>query len=148
MEDCGQVFANIYKINLGFGWVRWQDGKCKNTYTIVSDDGTILSNYEKIHPFFHEQGLMTVGDQISSFELEGYRFSMAICYDLRFPEINWPGRRSEQWMTLLRARAIENQMYLLEVIVDDINIFLLKLWNLKNAISDLWSNGKNLSRLL
>lgn len=70
------------------------------------------------------------GKKIDVFELDGIRFSTFICYDLRFPEIfqiaskeahvilllaNWSQKRSEHWKCLLRARAIENQVYIIAV---------------------------------
>jgi predicted amidohydrolase len=67
----------------------------------------------------------------TSFEWDGVRIAPFICYDLRFPELfrpaarngaelivvvaNWPERRSEHWVRLLQARAIENQAYVLGV---------------------------------
>ena len=64
------------------------------------------------------------------FKINHILCSSFICYDLRFPEIfqaaskqaevivvaaNWPACRSEHWKTLLRARAIENQVYIVAV---------------------------------
>jgi predicted amidohydrolase len=69
----------------------------------------------------------TGGDQVCTFAWGGATVSPFICYDLRFPEVfrhgmrggaemltviaNWPAPRIEHWVTLLRARAIENQAY-------------------------------------
>ena len=74
--------------------------------------------------------MIAPGKEISCFCLGGISFSTFICYDLRFPEIfrisarkshviivpaNWPKSRREQWITLLKARAIENQVYVIGV---------------------------------
>lgn len=65
-----------------------------------------------------------------SFTMHNIPFSHFICYDLRFPELfqlvskeadaiilpaNWPASRREHWKTLLQARAIENQTYILAI---------------------------------
>ncbi|MBQ6509795.1 MAG: carbon-nitrogen family hydrolase [Flexilinea sp.] len=117
-----------YKTAIGFGWVRKPDEKCANVYTVVDSSGCILSEYIKIHPFSYsgEYKYFTGGKKISVYQIGGIPFSTFICYDLRFPELfrsvcrdvhaviipaNWPAKRAEHWKTLLRARAIENQVY-------------------------------------
>ena len=119
-------------VAVGFGWVKDCDGLCENHYTIVDDVGCILSDYAKIHPFSlsGEDKHFSGGQSVSVFEFHGIRMTSFICYDLRFPELfrlvcddvsliivpaNWPGSRSEHWKTLLRARAIENQVYVLGI---------------------------------
>lgn len=124
--------SSRYQLNAGFGWVRDCGEKSENHYTIVDKTGTVISDYAKIHPFTYsgEDKKFRGGDKISYFELNGICFSSFICYDLRFPDIfqtasknakvivlpaNWPASRSGHWKTLLRARAIENQVYMLAV---------------------------------
>ena len=124
--------ASQIKINVGFGWVKRIDNSAENHYTIVSDSKEIISDYAKIHPFTYsgEDRYFTGGDRITEFELGGIPFSNFICYDLRFPEIfrkvvlkahvivipaAWRKRRSEHWKTLLKARAIENQVYIIGI---------------------------------
>ena len=104
----------------------------ENHYTIISARGEVLSDYVKMHPFSYsgEDQYFAKGDRAVYFELSGITFSGFICYDLRFPEIfqavsdrahviivaaDWPGSRREHWQCLLRARAIENQCYILGV---------------------------------
>lgn len=104
----------------------------ENHYTVISPQGEVLSDYVKIHPFSYsgEDRYFAKGDATAHFTLEGIPFSHFICYDLRFPEIfqavsgqahviivaaDWPGSRREHWKCLLRARAIENQCYILGV---------------------------------
>ena len=128
-----------YKAAIGFGWVRKTDEKCGNVYTVVDSSGQILSEYTKIHPFSYsgEDKYFTGGKKISVYRIGDIPFSTFICYDLRFPELfrsvcrdvhaviipaNWPAKRAEHWKTLLRARAIENQVYIFGVnCVGDMN---------------------------
>ena len=88
--------------------------------------------YSKIHPFTYagEDDHYAAGRQPVRLEIKGVRVTAAICYDLRFTDLfwnaaadtdcyvipaNWPEARREHWMALLRARAIENQAYVVGV---------------------------------
>lgn len=78
-----------------------------------------------------EHMTFTAGDEIKTFEWNQWVIGMSICYDLRFPELyrelaakrtnlmvniaNWPLDRIEHWITLLKARAIENQSFIVGV---------------------------------
>jgi predicted amidohydrolase len=103
-----------------------------NACSIFSPQGEEILHYRKLHPFSlakeHENYIG--GDTVSTATVEGIRVTPLICYDLRFPEpfrpaamqthlycviANWPDKRREAWSTLLRARAIENQAYVLGV---------------------------------
>ena len=92
----------------------------------------ILQEYAKLHPFsFGEESKHYIaGDKLSVLSLPGICMSGFICYDLRFPEIfqavsrqaelivviaSWPDGRIAHWHTLLQARAIENQCFILGV---------------------------------
>lgn len=124
--------ASQHHVSIGFGWVRAAADKCENVYTIVDPVGTVVSEYVKIHPFSYsnEDKFFVGGNQIITYKIGGISFSTFICYDLRFPELfrrvckdvhaviipaNWPAKRSDHWKTLLRARAIENQVYIFAV---------------------------------
>jgi len=89
-----------------------------------------LYRYDKIHPFSYagEHEHYRAGTDFLTVEVEGLRVSVFICYDLRFADefwalapgtdlyvvpANWPESRREHWRALLRARAIENQAYVL-----------------------------------
>ncbi|MGH4052318.1 MAG: nitrilase-related carbon-nitrogen hydrolase [Clostridium sp.] len=91
--------------------------------------GVELVNYSKIHPFSFgsESEFYESGNEIKLFDAFGFTIAPFICYDLRFPEIfqiasknatlitvasNWPMKRREHWICLLKARAIENQCYI------------------------------------
>ncbi len=88
--------------------------------------------YSKIHPFTYarEHEHYAAGIDRMTVEISGVRITPLICYDLRFADLfwdpapltdcyivpaNWPAARREHWMTLLRARAIENQAYVVGV---------------------------------
>lgn len=94
-------------------------------------DGT-LAYYDKKHLFGYagEDRVYTPGQSPITPELNGWRIRPFICYDLRFPiwtrnldlaydlaifTANWPARRSHHWRALLKARAIENQAYVIGV---------------------------------
>jgi predicted amidohydrolase len=103
----------------------------RNTALIVSPKGDVI-RYAKIHPFTFakEDRHYAAGDRVITANIRKTRFTPFICYDLRFPEpfrvaapetdvfvvlANWPEARRDHWRTLLRARAIENQAYVLGV---------------------------------
>jgi len=97
-----------------------------NTSFVFDPDGQEVGRYRKVHVFGYgsrERSLVVGGSELATFPLSRSRAGMAICYDLRFPELfreladnvalyvvpaTWPASRIEHWLTLLRARAIEN----------------------------------------
>lgn len=103
-----------------------------NYFSLVDKEGEVVSHYAKMHPFTYggETDVYQKGARIVSVPFLGRHISLFICYDLRFPEIfqiassksdimfviaNWPAVRREHWKTLLRARAIETQSYVVGV---------------------------------
>ncbi len=99
---------------------------------IWAGPGGKLHVYDKKHLFRYagEEKVYAPGNSNITVELKGWRFRPFICYDLRFPVwarnvnndyhaalyvANWPESRSLHWKTLLRARAIENQCYVIGV---------------------------------
>ena len=103
-----------------------------NACSVFGPDGAEVLHYRKLHPFSlaKEDRHYMGGDSLETADLEGVRVTPLICYDLRFPEpfrpaaqntdlycviANWPDKRREAWSTLLRARAIENQAFVLGV---------------------------------
>ena len=123
-----QKLAAQYHTAIGIGWVRDTGDFCENHYSIVSAEGELL-DYAKLHPFsYGEESLhFAGGSELPLCQYQGFRIGVQICYDLRFPEpfqilskeadlivvpANWPASRREHWDTLLRARAIENQVYI------------------------------------
>lgn len=119
----------VYGIYIGFGWVKLREGKAENHYCVVAPSKELVSDYIKIHPFSYgeENTYFHPGDTITTFQAAGLDMTSFICYDLRFPELfqavpnsvtlavvaaNWPESRREHWKILLRARAVENQMFI------------------------------------
>lgn len=107
------------------------DGELFNTALLFRPDGSSIS-YRKMHlfSFGDETRRYNGGSQLVSENVLGVRCSLFICYDLRFPipffslapqtdlfivMANWPASRREHWLTLLRARAIESQCYVVGV---------------------------------
>lgn len=120
-----------YHIAMAFGFVEDFGEEYYNKLMIVSE-GRIIYDYDKIHPFnFGEEGKHYIGGhEVKSATIKEMTVSGFVCYDLRFPEIfqavskqsdmimviaNWPKERILHWETLLRARAIENQCYIIGV---------------------------------
>ncbi|WP_431772056.1 carbon-nitrogen family hydrolase [Streptomyces cucumeris] len=111
---------------------RAPDGTLYNTALVFSPDGALVSTYRKIHLFGFDEGeavMMGAGQDIVTTGPRDATLGLAICYDLRFPELfrllteagakvlvipaGWPARRREHWRLLNRARAVENQAYVL-----------------------------------
>jgi predicted amidohydrolase len=103
------------------------DPRPYNSFVLVAPDGA-THRYRKIHPFTFagEERHFRAGDQWVTVEVEGLRVSLFVCYDLRFANefwalapatdlylvpASWPEARRHHWRSLLVARAIENQAY-------------------------------------
>lgn len=120
-----------YQMAMAFGYVEDFGDEYYNKLMIVSK-GKVLMDYDKIHPFnFGEEGRHYIGGhEVKLATYQDMVLSGFVCYDLRFPELfqavsneaqmilviaNWPKERVMQWECLLRARAIENQCYIIGV---------------------------------
>ena len=113
-----------------------QEGKVLNTTLVYDPQGEPAGRYDKIHLFgftrgaesYNESRTIVPGAQVRSIETPFGRVGLSVCYDLRFPELyramgdcalmvvpaaftHTTG--SAHWEVLLRARAIENQCYVL-----------------------------------
>ena len=103
-----------------------------NTLMAVSPADGTEACYAKMHPFSFsgEDKYFDRGASLAKLRIGDLQLGLTICYDLRFPELytalardcevlvniaNWPRRRSAHWNVLLRARAIENQVYVIGV---------------------------------
>ncbi len=103
-----------------------------NRCSAVNHRGHKLAAYDKMHTFSFagESNLYSRGNKVAQFEVNQVNIGLSICFDLRFPELygcyrescemviniaNWPASRKEHWDTLLRARSIENQYYMIGV---------------------------------
>lgn len=110
---------------------RLPDGRTFNTAVLIGPDGEIVATYRKRHLFGFATGertLITAGDALIVAETPLGHTGIATCYDLRFPEMfrdlvdagaetflvasGWPTPRIGHWDVLTRARAIEDQAWL------------------------------------
>ena len=109
-----------------------ENGKYFNRLIWMRADGS-FATYNKRHLFRYakEQDYYTPGNEKLIVELKGWKICPLVCYDLRFPVwirntpnnsydillfvANWPERRNHPWKTLLMARAMENQAYVVGV---------------------------------
>lgn len=110
-----------------------ENGHFYNRTLVVDPLGQVVGQYDKVHLFrlMNEHRYLAAGDQENYFRLAGALSASFICYDLRFPEwvrtvarhgaavlyfpAEWPDVRIPQWEMLLKARAIENQAFVVAV---------------------------------
>jgi predicted amidohydrolase len=107
------------------------DQRPYNSFVLAGPDGTV-HRYRKIHPFSYggEEKHFRAGSELITLDIAGLRVSPLVCYDLRFADefwqlaegtdlylvpANWPEQRRQHWTTLLQARAIENQAFVVGV---------------------------------
>lgn len=107
--------------------IEQDDSRPFNSLVVAHPNGT-TDRYRKIHPFTYggEDKHFRAGSDFLTINVNGLRVSFFVCYDLRFADefwalahdtdlyvipANWPESRREHWMSLLTARAIENQSY-------------------------------------
>ncbi len=126
--------AKQYRINLVGGTVITKSSAgIQNTCHCFDREGNLKAVYSKTHLFspMGENEHFVPGKELAVFELDGIRCAAAVCYDIRFPEwirklalqdisilflpAAWPMRRLAHWQCLTRARAIENQIFVVAV---------------------------------
>jgi omega-amidase len=127
VEEMGRLSAKYGMVLVGS--LPEPDGEkvCNTAYLL--DRGSLAGKYRKIHLFslMNEDRSFTGGDSWLVADTSVGRVGVFICYDLRFPELarrlavegaeiivvpgEWPKPREEHWRTLLKARAIENQLF-------------------------------------
>lgn len=126
--------AKKYGIYLIAGFPVKEQGeeKGRNIAVVYDRKGIRIAAYTKIHPFSfsNEDKYYIAGSNPVIFDIDNIPCSVFICYDLRFPEVfrkvakdvqaifviaNWPASRKDHWETLLKARAIENQCFVIGV---------------------------------
>lgn len=121
--------AEAHGVWLAGSTLEARDGRFYNCMTIYGPDGRLHAVYRKLHLFrlMQEEAYLAQGVESVVAELPWGQAGLAICYDLRFPELfrtyalhgarimlipsEWPHPRRMHWRTLLRARAIENQCF-------------------------------------
>ena len=127
--------ATTKKIILTGSLIIQEDGKYYNRLIWMLPNGQ-CAVYDKRHRFAYagEDEHYTAGNKRLIASVNGWKINLQVCYDLRFPVwarqqskpdgpeydvliyvANWPERRSNAWKTLLQARAIENQCYVIGV---------------------------------
>jgi omega-amidase len=128
---CSSI-ARDFQVHVLAGIVSTADnGKGLNQSALFSPAGHEVARYTKLHPYSlgKEAAHYLPGPSVLVLRIAGLQVAPLICYDLRFPEAfrhatlqgaqchiviaNWPSPRIEHWTTLLKARAIENQSYVL-----------------------------------
>ena len=129
-DDTGEFLADVareYHANVLGGIVRDRH----NEAVLFDAQGREVARYAKMHPFAFAGEIFKPGTEPVVVDCYGFKLSPAVCYDLRFPELfragvkrganlfaviaNWPTSRLDHWLTLLKARAIENQAYVIGV---------------------------------
>lgn len=124
------ALAKQYGVNLVAGSVANQkaDG-VYNTALVFDRKGSVIASYDKTHLFtpMGEDNYFQKGDHLAPFTLDGAKCGILICYDIRFPELTrtyavqgmdmllvvsqWPAVRIPHLLALSKARAIENQAF-------------------------------------
>jgi len=137
-SESGITASFLYELAQETGcWVQGsgiskKNGRFRNHISVYSPDSTVeITQYDKIYPFHTEQKHFEAGNEITTYQFDSFKVAPFICFDLRFPEVfraamnynielftviaSWPSIRESHWKTLLKARAIENQCYVLGV---------------------------------
>jgi len=127
LEDLCQISQETGMVIVGSLPERQAENVYNTAYVV--DRGQVIGSYRKLHlfSFMGEDRFLSAGDSSLVIPTSVGRIGIAICYDLRFPELfrklalegaeilcipaEWPKPRQEHWRTLLRARAIENQLF-------------------------------------
>lgn len=122
-----------YKVCVLGSFIEKTETKPKNSAILFNKKGLLIFHYSKIHlfSFIGEDKNYSPGEKIPIFKLHQQKLGAVICYDLRFPEAfieladkgvkcvfviaSWPVERIEHWDFLLKARAVDNQIYVVGV---------------------------------
>lgn len=126
------AFCQKHHVNIIAGSIADKiDEHVRNTIYVFNRKGEKVADYSKIHLFrlMDEEKYLTEGDHVGKADIDDVSAGLMICYDIRFPELTrklaldgakvlfvpaeWPHPRLHHWRTLLMARAIENQMYVI-----------------------------------
>ena len=125
--------STLYNLAIAGSLIEEKNHKYYNTLSICLPGNETPCQYKKIHliPQLDEEKWLSPGNELSICEINNFQVGLVICYDIRFPELirkytlkgvdlvivvaEWPLSRIDHWITLLRARAIENQIYIAAV---------------------------------
>lgn len=136
--DLFRKLAQKHKVHIIASYIEESMGSYYNCAVIINDQGQLLTKYRKIHLFplkpMEESEYFASGennDMNSIVNINGLQIGVLICFDLRYPEISrrlvlegvdciiylaeFPKPRDDVWTTLLRARAMENQIFVIGV---------------------------------
>lgn len=121
--------AKTYNTDVFAGIILKERNNFYNILVHINKKAEVKRFYKKTHPFSYssENEHYKMGEETVATKIDDWTIGLAVCYDLRFPELyrnyakqkcelvvtiaNWPDTRIEHWRTLLKARAIENQCY-------------------------------------
>jgi len=109
-----------------------RDGRYLNSALAFAPDGSLVATYDKqrLFAYARETEVYTPGTSPCVIQIGAVSVALFVCFDLRFPELfrevgpevdacvviaNWPSARHRHWEVLTRARAIENQCYVVAV---------------------------------
>ncbi len=122
-----------FKIAVAGSLLEARNGKAYNTLVVYDEAGKQVAAYRKLHLFrlMEEEKWLAPGEEAVMVDAAWGKTGLAICYDLRFAELfrkyalggaklvilpaEWPSRRAAHWQVLVRARAIENQLFMVAV---------------------------------
>lgn len=128
-----QSFAKQHDVFvIGGSIAERNEDQITNSMYVFDRQGEEIAKYSKIHLFclMNEEKYLVPGQELVTFPVnDNFKAGVSICYDIRFPEMarslalngakvlfvpaEWPHPRLHHWRTLLMARAIENQMYVI-----------------------------------
>ena len=133
-QDLLSSLSKQYHVNIVGGSVAVREADyIANRCYVFDRDGHLVADYDKTHLFSpaKEEKFFRKGDHRAVFFLDGVKCAVAVCYDLRFPELfrrcamedaaviflpsAWPTARIAHWRTLSQARAVENQVFFVAV---------------------------------
>lgn len=131
--NCLSGLAKQYNINIIAGSVIIKkDDHYYNMCPVFDRRGQLLATYSKNHLYSYygcdEGKYVTAGDELVMVTLDGVKFGLSVCYDIRFPEVYrayakagadvlincaaWGSKKGLQWEVMTKSRAIENQCYM------------------------------------
>lgn len=128
-----QTALNFKSTVIGGSFIRRVSDTYKNTCPVISKTGQLVTTYDKMHLFSHkgseENKYISTGDELKILDLGFTKIGLSICYDIRFPELYrkyskegveifvnaaaWSNKKPEHWNIMHRARAIENQCFMI-----------------------------------
>ncbi len=129
LKNIAQTFKTTV---IGGTFIQKLDNVYKNTCPVISPKGKLLTTYDKMHLFSHkgseENKYISTGNELKILDTGHTKIGLSICYDIRFPEVYreyskagveifvnmaaWSNKKLEHWNIMHRARAIENQCFM------------------------------------